>query len=302
MSAITLNSVSFTSPIRIKQKVTIQYRLTSAPDVPESYTVAGTGVIVNTNGFFAVPFVIEGLINCTSYTVKITNECNNLSAQQVFASPCFYTTHLSYGVYNAHNKLLVPDGNTMLSPAKISNTDLNYQSQGPVNVVLNLPYAGLAVGDIFPFILSSNFTVISKVNDTVNSIWTVTGTVPGNQDNALSVTLPAYIAVFWIAGVHWLDFASVTKVIGVYYNENGNFSQPLYNGGFGYRQTMVCELIFNAWPIPAGSAHVFTDDYQVPAGVTINSAVVNSAETFYVVDLSWPGNNKYIFNFPLKIS
>lgn len=83
MGYITITSVTFSPPATGPQTITIRHRLTSDPDIPGSYTLDSSSVAVNQDGTLVAPFVIPGLLDNTSYTVKCNDNCSSSSFQQV---------------------------------------------------------------------------------------------------------------------------------------------------------------------------------------------------------------------------
>lgn len=95
MGYIRVTAVTFSTPPSGIISVTIEYRLTSDPDIPGSYTTAGTGIPVNTDGTLVSPFNITGLTDGVSYTVKITPQCGGGSDQEAFITGITTTTTTS---------------------------------------------------------------------------------------------------------------------------------------------------------------------------------------------------------------
>lgn len=89
MSAkITLTSIPLQLVPGVNQVFTIKYRLTTAPDVPGSYTIVSTTQVVNTSGVLVPQLVIPGLLNGTGYTVRADNNCNAAyTVQQPYITP-----------------------------------------------------------------------------------------------------------------------------------------------------------------------------------------------------------------------
>lgn len=88
MSAqITLTNATFNTTPAINQIVTVKYRLGSDPDVDGSYTTVTTTAPITPAGVFSPPVVISGLLNNTSYVVKVINNCNGSFVNVPFTTP-----------------------------------------------------------------------------------------------------------------------------------------------------------------------------------------------------------------------
>lgn len=88
MSAqITLTNATFNTAPAINQIVTVMYRLGSDPDVPASYITVTTTAPITPVGVFSPPVVISGLLNNTSYVVKVINNCNGSFVNVPFTTP-----------------------------------------------------------------------------------------------------------------------------------------------------------------------------------------------------------------------
>ena len=85
MGFITIQAITFAESPDSPINVTISYRLTSDPDTPASYTVLPGTYEVQTTGDIVPDVTISGLLDSTSYTVKIETECAG-SATQVFTT------------------------------------------------------------------------------------------------------------------------------------------------------------------------------------------------------------------------
>lgn len=81
---IQINRIEYATPPSVNQIVIIKHRLTSAPDVPSSYSIDSSNVEVDVFGYLIPPFMITGLILGQSYTVVITNYCNGSSVSQEY--------------------------------------------------------------------------------------------------------------------------------------------------------------------------------------------------------------------------
>jgi hypothetical protein len=84
MARIILNDITWSTPPDSDKQVTVMYKLKSAPDIPSSYVIVGTGVFVRANGLFLQPYVISGLDSSKSYTVKVISICGGYSATKDF--------------------------------------------------------------------------------------------------------------------------------------------------------------------------------------------------------------------------
>jgi len=82
MGRIPINSIVFSTPPASPKVVTIKHKLTSDPDVNASYTTDTTTLSVPVNGDISPDFVISGLLDETSYTVKIFTNCGGGSIMQ----------------------------------------------------------------------------------------------------------------------------------------------------------------------------------------------------------------------------
>jgi hypothetical protein len=87
MASITLNSVGLSTTPGVNQTVTVRYRLTSDPDVIGSYTLVTATAVVLPNGNFSSPVVISSLLNDTSYTVWVQNNCAGTGFKKSFTTP-----------------------------------------------------------------------------------------------------------------------------------------------------------------------------------------------------------------------
>ncbi len=85
---LILKSISLTSAIRKKQTVSVYYKLASDPDVPTSYALIGTGIVVDLDGTFTTPIVIN-TARCTGYTVWIVDECSGQGFKKDFITGCY---------------------------------------------------------------------------------------------------------------------------------------------------------------------------------------------------------------------
>lgn len=79
--------MGFVPPPSVNQTVTISIRDTADADIPSNYTVWDNSVVVQPNGLFVTPFIIDGLDEGVSYTVKIVNNCGGQGALQTFVIP-----------------------------------------------------------------------------------------------------------------------------------------------------------------------------------------------------------------------
>lgn len=95
MGFITISSVTFSPPATGPQTITIRHRLTADPDIAGSYTLDSSNVAVNQNGTLVTPFVISGLLDNTSYTVKCNDNCSVSSFQQIIVIGTTTTTTTS---------------------------------------------------------------------------------------------------------------------------------------------------------------------------------------------------------------
>ncbi len=78
MGYIILDGVDFQVIPSENQEVTISYRKLTDPDVPSSYFIYATGVVVLPSGdFLSGQFTILGLEDNTWYVVKVENSCND---------------------------------------------------------------------------------------------------------------------------------------------------------------------------------------------------------------------------------
>lgn len=88
MSAkITLTNAIFDRVPGINQVVTVRYRKTSDPDIPGSYTTVTLAAPITPAGVFSPPVEILGLDNDTSYTVRVTNNCNGQFVDTIYITP-----------------------------------------------------------------------------------------------------------------------------------------------------------------------------------------------------------------------
>lgn len=77
MGFIQINTVTLTPTPTTNKLVTVMHRLTSDPDIPASYNVDSTTLNVPVGGVLAAPFIINSLLDSTSYTVKIFDDCGD---------------------------------------------------------------------------------------------------------------------------------------------------------------------------------------------------------------------------------
>jgi len=87
MAQIVITDFAFTVVPPGNQTCTIEYRLTSDPDVPASYILVSNNVPVLPNGHLPNPVLITGLDAETSYTVKATNNCGGVGVKVIFITP-----------------------------------------------------------------------------------------------------------------------------------------------------------------------------------------------------------------------
>lgn len=80
---ITVSNFTLLTAPGINQICTIQHKLSSAPDVPGSWTTDTTTQVVLPTGVLSPAFVIHGLLNNTSYTVRGINNCNPLFKEDI---------------------------------------------------------------------------------------------------------------------------------------------------------------------------------------------------------------------------
>lgn len=88
MGFIQINSITFIPAPLSAKVVTIKHRLTSLPDIDGNYTTDATNVNVAIDGSLDTPFLITGLNDGTSYTVKIFSNCGGYDAKQAFVTTC----------------------------------------------------------------------------------------------------------------------------------------------------------------------------------------------------------------------
>lgn len=84
---ITLLTATLAAVPGVNQTATVMYRLTSAPDVPGSYTTVTTSAPILPNGTFSPSVVIGSLLYNTSYTVRTINNCDESTVDKVFVTP-----------------------------------------------------------------------------------------------------------------------------------------------------------------------------------------------------------------------
>ncbi len=77
MGFIQINSVSLSPAPTTDKLVTVMHRLTSDPDVPASYNTDTVSLNVPVGGILASPYIISSLLDNTSYTVKIFDDCGD---------------------------------------------------------------------------------------------------------------------------------------------------------------------------------------------------------------------------------
>ncbi len=77
MGFIQINSVGLTPSPTTDTLVQVWHRLTSDPDVPANYNVDSVTLNVPVGGTLASPFYIKSLLDSTSYTVKIFDDCGD---------------------------------------------------------------------------------------------------------------------------------------------------------------------------------------------------------------------------------
>lgn len=99
MGYIRINSVTLAAPAESPFTVDISYRETSAPDIPTSYTVAGTNIPVAVDGEIAPDFIIDGLLNGISYTVKIESDCSGAVLTEAFSTGTVHHKCADCGIY-----------------------------------------------------------------------------------------------------------------------------------------------------------------------------------------------------------
>lgn len=107
MGLITITSVTFSPPAVGPQTITIRHRLTSDPDIAGSYTLDSSNVPVNQDGTLVSPFVIPGLADNISYTIKCNDNCSVSSFQQIVVvgtttTSTTSTTSTTQAAYTVH--------------------------------------------------------------------------------------------------------------------------------------------------------------------------------------------------------
>lgn len=98
MGHITIQSVIFSPPSVTIRYVTIETKLASDPDSPAFYTLQGTHVAVLPSGDLSPDFIIDGLEDGVSYTVKITLECSGESQFGTFTTGQVFTKCVGCGL------------------------------------------------------------------------------------------------------------------------------------------------------------------------------------------------------------
>lgn len=267
-----------------------------------SYRVLGSdGAYINAGNFFISPAVFYDASNPfgTCYEGFVQADCGDTVGNPIAWESCegdVLVTTLSYGVFQGNVLQPVTD-QTMTSTFKVDNTHLNYYSQPtPIPLVLTLPLGDVSPGDVFPFILTPNITVISTVYDVGIDAWIMTGTVPGTTSNVISVVLPAFVSPFNLDGERMMNYTDTDFLEGAYYWEYQNFGNPSYNFGYGYRYCTLVRLRFKKIPRIVGTlpAHFNTLDYNIPPDLTVVSVMVSGA--YYIVEFSFDGRMNHIFN------
>lgn len=109
MGQITISSVGFGFTPALNQSVTISYRLSTAPDVPGSYTIVTTNATVLPNGNLSPEITIFNLTEGLSYYVKIVNNCGGTGVQTMYTIP-----------------------QTTLAPTTVAQTTLPFATTGAV--------------------------------------------------------------------------------------------------------------------------------------------------------------------------
>lgn len=77
MGFIQINTVTLAPAPTIPKLVTVMHRLTSNPDIIGNYIVDTTSLVVPVGGVLNSPFIISSLLDSTSYTVKIFDDCGS---------------------------------------------------------------------------------------------------------------------------------------------------------------------------------------------------------------------------------
>lgn len=86
MGHIRIDSIPLSPVPAASKQVTVKYRLTSAPDVDGSYTLATTLTIQPDGSFIGSPYYIEGLLDETSYTVRAKTTCGGGQFDRIFVT------------------------------------------------------------------------------------------------------------------------------------------------------------------------------------------------------------------------
>jgi len=102
MGFITLTAITWDNNPSTSKVATVKHRLTSDPDIAASYVTDTTTLTIAASGDIAPDYNITGLLDETSYTVKISSNCGGASAVQAFTTGvvCPNVTNIA-GVGNA---------------------------------------------------------------------------------------------------------------------------------------------------------------------------------------------------------
>lgn len=86
MSAkITITNADFDIVPGVNQVATVKYKLESEPD--SAFVTWTTTAVIEEDGTFAPPVEITGLLNGIAYTVRVSDNCNDIPVDKDFTTP-----------------------------------------------------------------------------------------------------------------------------------------------------------------------------------------------------------------------
>ncbi len=221
----------------------------------------------------------------------------------VFSSSTRYKTRFFYNNSGYVNNLVTNAMSSILTPDVVWAIDGYNSGANIVNLVFNdfpsSPATAFVVGDFSEYVIPAGVTIDSVVwhdpADGGNGKYTVALHYTANADKDYLLRIPVYVSVFRINGVE-PNYQQTTIVDSYVRWEAVNFDS-IYNLGYECLKDLEVHLIFNNWPKPVGSTGIFSADYTIPAGVTIDSAIVNAGGASYTVTLHYTSDTNHIYNF-----
>lgn len=103
MAKITIYGISWNTAIQEALVVGVKYRKTASLDIDENYIIVSTNTLVEAEGSFLIPVVIDGLDYNEIYTVRVMSNCGGHYKDQEFSSDNPDTAGFSLGYSTGFN-------------------------------------------------------------------------------------------------------------------------------------------------------------------------------------------------------